>query len=129
MILYTHCWMQGGSRPGGWTYGRPGGWTAGRHLYYQAPFSGTPTRRIGAPGGARVSTDSARAAQTTEITGINRTARTRELASRLGSQPAHPQRARPEKTQVRAYKSALQQLAGHDYALDLVGALVDLGVL
>ena len=72
---------------------------------------------------------STRSGNDREITGINRTTRTRERAARLGSQPAHPQRARPEKTKVRAHKSALEELPGHDDPLDLVGALVDLGVL
>jgi hypothetical protein len=34
-----------------------------------------------------------------------------------------------KKRQVRDEESALKQLAGHDHALDLVGALVDLGVV
>ena len=34
-----------------------------------------------------------------------------------------------KKPQVRDEESALKQLAGHDHALDLVGVLVDLGVV
>jgi len=38
-------------------------------------------------------------------------------------------RGYPKKSQVSAEIHLLQQLAGHDHALDLVGALVDLGDL
>ncbi len=61
-----------------------------------------------------------------ETTGINRATRTRERAPRLVSGSSFA-RDRFEKTQVSALLSALKELAGHDRALDLVGALVDLG--
>jgi hypothetical protein len=63
------------------------------------------TRRFGLPGGARVSTD------------------------RLEGLAARSARDSFEKSQLSAPIELLEQLAGHDHALDLVGALVDLGDL
>ena len=41
---------------------------------------------------------------------------------------ARRRRARAEKTQVSAAETLLQELPRHHHALDLLGALVDLGV-
>ncbi len=62
-----------------------------------------------------------------EIIGINRTIKTRERVARLAGLAARFTQDGFEKPQVSAPKSALQELAGHHHALDLVGALVDLG--
>ena len=64
-----------------------------------------------------------------EITGINRVKRTRDLATGLEGLAASLTGERLEKSQVSGPMPLLEQLAGHDYALDLVGALVDLGVV
>jgi hypothetical protein len=59
---------------------------------------------------------------TTGITGIKQANRTRERAVRLVGLAARFKQDRFEKQQVSAPKSALDQLAGDDDALDLVGA-------
>src|SRR5713101_206284 len=64
-----------------------------------------------------------------EITGINRIIRTRERAARLVGLAARFTQDRFEKPQVSGPISALEELAGHHHALNLVGALVDLGDL
>ena len=76
-----------------------------------------------------VSTDSARGPETTGITGINRITRTRERAARLVGLAARFMRDGFENPQVNGLISALEELSRHHHPLDLVGALVDLGVL
>src|SRR5215831_552453 len=72
--------------------------------------------------GTALATDSAPRPETTGTTSINRTTRTRERAALLGVGRPISQHGRLEKSQFRGLLSALQQLAGHHYALDLVGA-------
>jgi hypothetical protein len=62
-----------------------------------------------------------------ETIGINRTIKTRERVARLAGPAARFTRDTFEKPQFSGPMSALQKLAGHDHALDLVGARVDLG--
>ena len=59
----------------------------------------------------------------------NRLPGTRERAVRLGGPAARSTQESCENPQVSALVSALEQLPGHHDALDLVGALVDLGVV
>ena len=93
----------------------------------QHPFSGTLTRAIGMHGGAR--------GQHRFSTGLGNDGNNRDQSdnpdTRTGcgtwALTARFTRDKPEKPQARTLISALQELPGHDYALDLVGALVDLG--
>jgi hypothetical protein len=64
-----------------------------------------------------------------ETSGTNRVNRTRASAARLGGRMAHSPTSDNTKTHVSPVELSPQQLPGHDHALDLTGALVDLGDL
>jgi hypothetical protein len=64
-----------------------------------------------------------------EITGINRVNRTRERAASLVGLAARFTRDKPEKPQVSALISPLEQLPRHHHPLDLVRPLINLGDL
>ena len=95
--------------------------------------AGLSCRAVTRPLGQRVPKGSARIQHAVrklpETTGINRSYRTQERGARHGRLAARCGQDRYKKPQVSGLTIALQELPGHDEALDLVGALVDRGDL
>jgi hypothetical protein len=76
-----------------------------------------PDQRHSAHGSARIQHD---AQKRQEISGTNRAIRARERAARLGPRrPVYQREEEPEYPQLGDLISALEQLPGHDHALDL----------